>query len=98
MYVSYGYIYFEKYPAYTTFLFPPRAFSRALWLRGTQGGRLYTTVQVFVPAGLRGACSGRSKSRDLASNHGIAFRRPRAYQAHGNPEKLCVFVCIFFSP
>ena len=27
-------------------------------LRGTQGGRLYTTVQVWVPAGLRGAHSG----------------------------------------
>ena len=37
-------------------------FSRSL-LRGTQGG--YTTVQVWVPAGLRGACSGRAKSRNL---------------------------------
>ena len=26
--------------------------------RGTQGTRLYTTVQAWVPAELRGACSG----------------------------------------
>ena len=42
-------------------------------LRGTQGGRVYTTAQVWAPAGLHGARSGRSKSRELASNHGIAF-------------------------
>ena len=36
-------------------------------LRGTQGTRLYTTALVWVPGGLRGACSGRSKSRNLAS-------------------------------
>ena len=47
--------------------------------------RLYTTVQVWVQAGLRGACSGRSKLRNLASNHGIAFRRAIANQAHGKP-------------
>ena len=49
------------------------SFSRSR-LRGTQGTRLYTTTQVWVPAGLRGACSGRSKSRNLASDRGIAFR------------------------
>ena len=36
-------------------------FSRSR-LRGTQGARLSTTVQVYVLAGLRGARSGRSKS------------------------------------
>ena len=45
-------------------------FSRSR-LRGTQGARLYTTAQVWVPDGLRDACSGRSKSQNLASNHGI---------------------------
>ena len=35
---------------------------------------MYTPAQVLVPAGLRGAGSGRSNSRGLASNHGIAFR------------------------
>ena len=37
-------------------------FSRSR-LRGTQGGRVYTTSQVWSPVGLRGACSGRSESR-----------------------------------
>ena len=31
---------------------------------GTQGARLYTTARVWVPAGLHGACSERSKSRN----------------------------------
>ena len=33
-----------------------------------------TTEQVRATAGLRGACSERSKSRDLTGNHGVAFR------------------------
>ena len=37
------------------------------------------------------ALSGRSKSRDLASIRGIAFRRARANQAHGIPQ-MCVCV------
>ena len=36
------------------------------------------------PAGLCGACSGRSESLKLASSHGILFRRARAKQGHGN--------------
>ena len=59
-------------------------FSRSR-LRGTQGTRLYTTMQVWVPAGLRGACSGSSKSRNLANSHGIAFRPARASQDNGEP-------------
>ena len=57
-----------------TKLFIPAAgrFSRSR-LRGTQGGRLYTTVQVWIQAGLRGACSGRSKSRNLASKQRDRF-------------------------
>ena len=47
-------------------------------LPGTQGPRLYTTAQVWVPGGLRVACSGRSKSRNLASDRGVAFRGARA--------------------
>ena len=54
-------------------------------LRGTQGGRLYTTAQVWIQAGLRGACSGRSKSRNLGSNHGVAFRGARAERDNGKP-------------
>ena len=51
-----------------------RSFFLALSDAGHAGARLYTTVQVWVPAGLRGACAGRSKSRNLAGNHGVAFR------------------------
>ena len=58
-------------------------FSRSR-LRGTQGGRVYTTAQVSAAAGPRDVCSGRSKLRDLASNRGIAFRRARANEADRN--------------
>ena len=60
--------------------------------RGTQGGRLYSTGQVWVPGGLRGACSGRSKSRNMAINHGVAFRGARAEQDYGKP------TCQLFAP
>ena len=49
-----------------------------------------------APGALRGACSGRSKSRALASNHGIAFRRARGNQAHGIPQTATF--CFVFSP
>ena len=49
-------------------------------MRGTQRARRYTTARVWVSAGLRGACSRRSKSRYLASNNRIAFRGARAEQ------------------
>ena len=72
-------------------------FSRSR-LRGTQGGRLYTTAQVWVPTGPRGACSGRSKSRNLASNRGVAFRPAIANQA-ACPKKVCFFFSFhFFRP
>ena len=87
---------------YEAFRFRSRVFHRALGMRGMQGTRLYTTLQVWVPGGLRGACSGRSKSRNLASHHGIAFRRARADQANGNPPNafrlffvLCCCVPVF---
>ena len=57
------------------------------------GARLCTTVQVRVPAGLRGACSGRSKSLNVATNHGAAFRRARADQAYGNPQRVFFLSC-----
>ena len=56
-------------------------------LRGTLGTHLYTAVRVWVPAGLRGACSGRPKSRNVLSNHGIAFRPARTNQAHATPHQ-----------
>ena len=46
-------------------------FSRSR-LRGTEGPRLYTTVQVWVLAGLRGAYSGRSNfSNELKNGCGV---------------------------
>ena len=54
-------------------------------LRGTQGTRLYTTAQVWVSGELCGACSGRSKSRNLASNHGVAFHGARSEQDNRKP-------------
>ena len=51
----------------------PPVFSRALGCVARQGGRVYTTVQMRAPAGVRGACSGPSKSRILASDYGEAF-------------------------
>ena len=41
---------------------------------------------VWVPVGLCGTCSGRSKSRNLARNHGVCFRPARANRAHTNPD------------
>ena len=58
---------------------PAGLFSRSQ-MRGTQGPRLYTTAQVWVPGVLRGACSGRSKPRNLTSNHEVDFRRARTEQ------------------
>ena len=69
-------------------------FSRSR-LRGAQGGRLYTTAQVWVPAGLRGVCFARLKSRNLVSNRGIAFRPARANQACANP--LHIIFSLFFT-
>ena len=60
------------------FLFGPQVFFSCSRLWGTQGGRVYTTVQVRAPAGIRGACSGRSKSRGAGSIRGFAFRIAKA--------------------
>ena len=60
-------------------------------LRRTQGAHLYTTAQVWVPGVLLGAGSGRSKSRNMESNHGVAFREARAEQDKGKP--ACQLFC-----
>ena len=79
------------------FLHPPPFFPAAVGLlsrsrlRGTRGARLYTTAQDWVPGGLRGACSGRSKSRHLASNRGVAFRGARAVYDDG--KTTCQLFC-----
>ena len=51
-----------------------RGFFLALSAAGQAGDPRVLTAQVWAPAGLRRACSGRSKSLDLARNHWIAFR------------------------
>ena len=69
--------------------------------RCTQGGRLHTTVQVWIATRLRGARAGRSKSRHLASKDGVAFCGPRAGQVNGKPTlkwhvfgfSLCCCIC-----
>ena len=71
-----------------THFFSGRGSFLALSAAGHAGGPRVITAQVWAPAGLRGACSGLSKSRELASNHGIAFRRPRANQAHRKPRTV----------
>ena len=63
---------------------PVGLFSRSR-LRGTQGGRLYTTTQAWIPGGLRDACSALSKSQNLTTNHGVAFREARSEQDIGKP-------------
>ena len=79
------------FPGIRHFALPAAGLFSCSRLRGTQGTRLYTTVQVWVPAGLRGACSGRSKSRNLASDHGVAFRGARAEQDSG--KRRCHLFC-----
>ena len=54
-----------------------------------------TKVQVWVQAELRGACSGRSKSQNLAINHGVAFRGARAEQDNGKHIYQNVNFCFF---
>ena len=75
MLLLYTYVYEMHFSSYLHALLgrPRVVFSRSR-LRGTQGGRAYATGHVWVPAGLPGARSGRSKRRDLPSNHRIAFR------------------------
>ena len=83
--------FFAYWPA---FLCCPRVFSRALGC-GARRGPANTNGASRVPAVLRGACSGSSKSRELVNNHGIAFRRARANQTHGNPQAVFLFLVCF---
>ena len=74
---------------------PVGLFSRSR-LRGTQRARLYTTAQFWVPSGLRRAYSGRSKSRNLASSHGVAFRGVRRTEQDNEKPTCQLFSC--FAP
>ena len=68
------------------------AFSAA----GYANGPRVLTVHVWAPAGLRGGWSGRSKSRDLASNHGIAFRLAKHLGTMETPQlKACALLPLY---
>ena len=72
--------------------FPAACLSTRSRMRGTRMGCVYTRRKFAPQPGSCGACSGRSKSRDLASNHGIAFCRIRATQDDGNPTFQRIFL------
>ena len=61
-------------------------------LRGTQGAVMYTTARAWVPAGLRSACSGRSKPRRAGSFCGIAFRDAEPARTMETPQFQLIFV------
>ena len=71
---------------------PSRGSFLALRLWDKQAARVYTTAQVWVPGGLRGAFSGASKLRNLANNQGGPFQPAIniAKQAHGKPRAVIV--------
>ena len=62
---------------YTVFTVPPAGLSSCSRLRSTQEARVYTAEQVWGLTDVRDTCSGGSKSRKLACNHGEAFRALR---------------------
>ena len=56
-------------------------FSRS-WLRGTQGARPNTTVQVWALAEVRGTCSRGSKSQVTTGRHSEHVEPSRPVQTH----------------
>ena len=60
-------------------------FSRALGCGARRRPACTPRRNLWVPGGLRSACSGRSKLRNMARNHGVAFRGARAEQDNGKP-------------
>ena len=81
------YVEYELFWDIGIFLSPPSAVFLLLSVAGHAGGPSERWGQVCALTKVRGTCSGGSKSRTLANNHGIAFRPARANQAHANPEK-----------
>ena len=71
----------------------PGVVSRAMSCGPRRGGRVFTLAHVCVPAGLHGARSGRSKSRDLATNHGsLSAETDPTRPVETRPKKYNVFV------
>ena len=54
--------------------------------RGTREARRYIMADAWVPAELRGVCSGCLKPRKLALFHGFCVTPRRAAQDHGNTQ------------
>ena len=81
------YVEYELFWDIGIFLSPPSAVFLLLSVAGHAGGPSERWGQVCALTKVRGTCSGGSKSRTLANNHGIAFRPARANQAHANPKK-----------
>ena len=69
---------------FRAFLRHPWVFPRSLGT-GARRSPPEQTPQVRALVEVRGTCSGVSKSRKMASNHGEAFRARRAIQVHANP-------------
>ena len=70
----------------STFCSSARGSFHVLSVAGHAGGP--REQQVWASAKVRGMCFGGSKSRNLASNHGIRFRLPGANQAYGTPNNF----------
>ena len=68
----------DSFSTSTSFYSSGRGSFLVLSAAGHARGPRVQRAQVWDPAELRGACSGDSKSRKLATNHGIRFRPPRA--------------------
>lgn len=67
------------------FSFGRAPFFRALGCGARRTGASARIGASDMPAEVTGACSGRSKSSNLACNHAVAFRPAGAKQAHGKP-------------
>ena len=77
-----------------TFSFPVVGSFLALSAAAHGGGPHAHYAQVWAPAELNGARSGRSKSRELASHHGIAYCRVRASQVDAPYLALLIFALL----
>ena len=85
---TYKYMFFKK--TFARFSLAPVGCCSRSRLRGTQGGPPVRHGASLGPGRTRCACSGRSKSRNLACSHGVAFRGARAEQDNGKPTATAV--------
>ena len=62
-------------------------------LRGTQGARPNTKVQVWAPAEVRGTCSGGPKSQVTTGRHSEHVEPSRPMQTHVKVKKMSDGLC-----